>query len=208
MGAVVVGALISAVATIGAAWIATRPRQQALPPEAHDAYALRISYSTSTATVHASGTPTQRPGTTGRGVEAAPSEPEPQPDHRAAAPPVGPRRGLASRIAPVFDPIWRAVYKLPPLNRRVSTLWATVVAYFFSGIGVAVYFRTKYDVVIGAVLFTLLAIAVSVPNAQVLAYFLLVPTPLYAFFRARSSNSRREYAEGGIAPGASSAVTS
>jgi hypothetical protein len=98
--------------------------------------------------------------------------------------------------------------RLPPIPRRVTVWKATVFGSIFVGFGIAGYFRTGADVVVGIVLSSPVLIAVAfVPTddsgsqsseadtpvwALGVIYTTMAVTGLYSYARATSSNARLE----------------
>jgi hypothetical protein len=116
------------------------------------------------------------------------------------------RRG---RLRQGVDLVWKQIYGLPPLKRRASTWKATLVGGLLVGFGVAGYFRTRVDALVGIALTIPFFIAVPfLPQgsdspaessnsggpywAYVLAYSSMGLTGLYSYLRATSSNRRLE----------------
>jgi hypothetical protein len=124
----------------------------------------------------------------------------------AAEPPPA-RVGRLVRIA---DRVRAGIDALPPLKRRANPWKATLVGGFLFGFGVAGYFRTWADALVGAVLSIPFLIAVpfisettgestgesNEANAPfwvyLVAYSSMGLTALYSYLRARSANRRLE----------------
>jgi hypothetical protein len=135
---------------------------------------------------------------------------------RLRSPPAGPpstpsradRARAAARAGPAVLRLWTLLKQLPPIERRLTVWKATLTGSLLFGFGVAAYFRTRVDVLIGAILTTPFLIAVpflpesdsenaSTPNtgpywAYVLTYSSMALTGLYSYLRATTSNRRYE----------------
>jgi hypothetical protein len=116
------------------------------------------------------------------------------------------RRG---RVRRGVDFVWKRIYDLPPLKRRAGVWKATLIGGLLVCFGVAGYFRTRVDVLVGIVLTIPFFIAVPfLPEesgdsaaqsgdtgpywAYALAYSSMGLTGLYSYLRAVSSNRRLE----------------
>jgi hypothetical protein len=122
-----------------------------------------------------------------------------------------PRPGVAG-LTRIADIVRTRIDALPPLRRRANPWKATLVGGLLFGFGVAGYFRTWADALVGAVLSIPFLIAVPfMPDTTgesgggatpfwvyLLAYSSMGLTGLYSYLRARSSNRRLE---GEVAPG-------
>ncbi|HSC91398.1 MAG TPA: hypothetical protein VLB86_07080 [Gaiellaceae bacterium] len=137
---------------------------------------------------------TLRPGTAAPATPAATS---------AAAPTVEPsaRRG---RLRRWVGGVWELIDGLPPLKRRASLWKATLIGSVGFGFGVAGYFRTRADVLIGLLLTTPFFVGLPFTSATdtgessgeptgpywayALAYTSMGLTGVYSYLRAVSSN--------------------
>jgi hypothetical protein len=113
------------------------------------------------------------------------------------------------RLLRAADYVWKAIDRLPPLKRRASTWKATLLGSVLVGFGIAAYFRTAADVLVGLALTLPLLVGVSLsPEARddsqvdptgpawlsAVTYTTMALTGLYAYLRTVSSNRRLDAA--------------
>lgn len=160
----VIAGVVSAIATVTAAWLAGRRAGPPLP---------------------------ERPGGSGLWLPESVRDPR-RPGHERW--PVNP-----AALHPV-ERVWQLVERLAPLARKVHPWRATALGFLFGGVGVAAYFRTGVDVLIGVLLAIPLALYGSTlpddpraphPGPPWWLWASLVIAAIYAFLRAESSNRRR-----------------
>jgi hypothetical protein len=172
-------ATVSALATIAAAWIASRPARRGTSetkPSSGDGLWVPTSDTDSP-----SGDDARRRGR-----------------RRTAA--------LGAAVDAGIDALWRIMERIPSLKRRTRPWLAATLGFFFSGFGIGLYFRTLPDVLVAIVLALPFAYAGSqLPDESEQAADASLPwwvwvfaalTGLYGFLRAASSNRRLVDAEG------------
>ena len=116
----------------------------------------------------------------------------------------------AIRVSPRL--LWASMDQLPPARRRTKPWLAALLAFFLNGVGIALYFRRRADVVVGIALvwpiFLLPGFGQSEQSSgptteQVFpwwAWLWLGICALYAYLRALSSNERLNVADAGRHP--------
>jgi hypothetical protein len=118
----------------------------------------------------------------------------PPPSTADSGPRLGRLRELAARS-------WALLGKLPPLPRRKRPWVAALVGVFFSGLGIALYFRKGPDILIGIPFLLVFALAeddsARTSGAPVLAWWYWIVAGLcglYSLLRAESANRRLDAA--------------
>lgn len=166
-------AAISALATIAAAWIATRPRRHGAQTEERRSEIWLPE----------------------RRTPPPPPPPPPGGRWRRAA------RSISAVGRAVDAHLWNVLHRLPLLKRRTKPWLAAVLGFLFGGFGVALYLRRSVDVLIGIALLVPLSIAGSQLNGTeqrtddslpAWVWIFEALAALYCFLRSYSSNRRLE----------------
>jgi hypothetical protein len=164
--ATIVASVIAALAAVFSAWIATRPRRRALPPETPGSFTLTGIATTGNFSYR---TMPERPvshSSIGRLIDSA-----------------------TQGAARLFDPIWASMYWLPALPRKKSSPVAGLIGFLFGGIGLAIYLRSLVDLIVPIALVVVALILINWIGGIGWALGATI-SALYGFFRVESSNRR------------------